>query len=213
MFDLTLKAKIEEIMAQRPRKMVRVSDVLAVIDEESGGCPFFKPTDKQYAENLAAAVQITGMAPADIKAAMLIKFGAYNGQIAKFRVEPGYFKWALNYKKVFKPQDLIILACSFGLGQKMARWLINGVNQKEWIESIRHFMGSQNIQIAYVIGDLDQLLVGAKGDRQLAFTRYNAGPRASKASGAFTTYGKPVAEKAEEFEKQLNPEKINVPIQ
>lgn len=201
--DLALKAKVEEILATRQRKHVRVSDTLACIDKESGGAPIFRGTEILFKQNLRAAEKITGLSIDQIRAAMTIQDGPYKGMISKFRCEPGYWQWAQKYSKVFKPEELLLLSCSFGLGQKMSRWLITGMPVHEYLPFIRKFMGSISLQIQYCAGDLDSLLVGTKGDRPLAFTRYNAGPSATVNNPAYKPYGLVVAEKAKKLEQDL----------
>lgn len=203
--DIALKNKVEEVLKQRPRKHVRVSDVLACVDKESGGVPIFNASDVLLKQNLIAASRITGLTEAQIRQAMTITDGPYKGMLSKFRCEPGYWKWAKQYAPTFKknPEDLILLACSFGVGQKMSRWLVTGTPVHEWVPLIRKFMGSLSLQIVYCAGDLDNLLTHANGDRPLAFTRYNAGPSATNKSPAYEAYGLKVAAKAKQFEEEL----------
>lgn len=204
--DLALKAKVEEILAQRPRKKVRVADVLACIDKESGGVPIFNAKDALLRQNILAAQRITGLTPAQIRQAMTIQDGPYKGMISKFRCEPGYWAWAQKYAKVLKPEERLLLSCSFGVGQKMSRWLITGIAVHDFLPIIRKFMGSLSLQVAYCAGDLDNLLENAKGDRPLAFTRYNAGPSATDKNPAYAAYGLNVAARAKRLEEELNKE-------
>lgn len=201
--DLALKTKVEEILGQRPRKHVRVSDTLACIDKESGGVPIFRGTEILFKQNLRAAEKITGLTTEQIRSAMIIQDGPYKGFIAKFRCEPGYWQWAQRYAKVFKPEELLLLSCSFGLGQKMSRWLLTGMPVHEYLPFIRKFMGSVSLQIVYCIGDLDSLLVQSGGNRPLAFTRYNAGPSATDKNPAYKAYGLVVDAKAKKLEQDL----------
>lgn len=202
--DIALKNKVEEVLKQRPRKQVRVADVLACIDKESGGVPVFHERDVLLKQNLIAASRITGLTEAQIRKAMTITDGPYKGMISKFRCEPGYWSWAQKYQAAIKnPEDRILLACSFGVGQKMSRWLVTGMPIHEWLPFIRKFMGSLSLQITYCAGDLDNLLAHANGDRPLAFTRYNAGPSATSKSPAYEAYGVKVAGKAKVFEEEL----------
>lgn len=203
--DIALKAKVEEILKQRQRKHVRVADVLACVDKESGGVPVFHERDVLFKQNLIAASRITGLTEAQIRQAMTITDGPYKGMVSKFRCEPGYWQWAQRYKAAIpKAEDRLLLACSFGVGQKMSRWLVTGVPIHDWIPAIRKFMGSLSLQIAYCAGDLDNLLAHANGDRPLAFTRYNAGPSATQKSPAYAAYGVKVAGKAKLFEEELS---------
>lgn len=201
--DLALKSKVEEILKSRTRKHVRVSDALAVIDKESGGALIFRGTELLYRQNLAAAERITGLTKEQILKAVTIQDGPYKGMISKFRCEPGYWAWAKRYAKALKPEEMFLLSCSFGVGQKMSRWLVTGIAVHDWIPVIRKFMGSLSLQIAYCVGDLDNLLAGANGDRPLAFTRYNAGPSATVKNPAYKPYGEHVAGKAKKFEEEL----------
>ena len=207
MIDLKLLQKIKEAVGKRNRKHVTAADVLACVSKESGGVPIFHANDKLLAANLRAAEKITGISQDQIKQTMIIQSGPYQGEIAKFRAEPGYWKWAQNYKSAFKNTDLLLLSCSFGLGQKMTRWYVAGVPVGEWIPNIKGFMGNVPLQLLYCAGDLDALMVQTKGDKALAFTRYNAGPSANKNWPAYKAYGLPVFEKSLVLAKEI--EKIS----
>ena len=203
MIDLKLLQKIKEAIGKRNRKYVTAADVLACVSKESGGVPIFHANDKLLAANLRAAEKITGISQDQIKQTMIIQSGPYQGEIAKFRAEPGYWKWAQNYKSAFKNTDLLLLSCSFGLGQKMTRWYVAGVPVGEWIPNIKGFMGNVPLQLLYCAGDLDALMVQSKGDKALAFTRYNAGPAANKNYPAYKAYGLPVYEKSLLLQKEI----------
>jgi len=201
--DLALTALVEEVHKQRPRKYVSVADVLACIEHESHGVSTFNSHDQQFRDNLAAARKITGLSDAQIVAAVTINQGPLIGKLSKFRCEPGYYTWAKGFGAKFTPEEKLLLSCSFGLGQKMARWLLTGLQQKEYMPTIRQFMSSQKTQIMYCIGDLDQLMVGTKGDKTLAFARYNAGPGAQVGGATYKGYGTQVAAGAKKFEELL----------
>lgn len=203
--DAALQAKAQEMWLKMPRKHVRVSDILAVIERESHGAPIFHTEDKLYHANVKAASQITGLSRAEIVRAATIEHGALKGMVAKFRCEPGYWKWS-NTLQALSPGERFLLACSFGLGQKMARWLVVKTPKPEWISFVKNFMGSISLQVLYVAGDLDALLAGTNGDRALAFARYNGGPAMTKQSRPYREYGIPVAERAAQIEKELKGE-------
>lgn len=204
--EAALVSKVSEVLAARPRKHVKLSDVLAVIDKESHGALTFRQTDKQFADNLRAASKITGLSPEAIVKACTIPSGPYKGHVAKFRCEPGYWAWAKALKnRQWTNEERFLLSCSFGLGQKMTRWLVTGVAPGDWISLIRQFMGSANLQISYCAGDLEQLLARYKDDRVTAFTCYNAGHALDKDywKVARDKYGEPVTERAAQIEKEL----------
>lgn len=192
-----IKEQIEEAIAKRKRAYVTAADVAAVVCKESHAVPYFSTTDPLYKANLRAASAITGLTQVALKSALIIASGPYKGKIAKFRCEPGYWSWAKKQK--FTPIDQFLLSCSFGVGQKMTRYYVYGTPQSKWISSIRKLMAQVELQLLYVAGDLDKLLVGTKGNRALAFTRYNAGPSATAKSPAYKAYGLPVAAMAKQF--------------
>lgn len=202
--DAELILKVKNALADGRRKFVSVADVLAVIDRESEGVPIFRKTDHLFQDNLAAAAKITGVPAAKLANAAIIQGGPYKGSIAKFRCEPGYWDWAKSLtNRDWLPEERFILSCSFGLGQKMARWLLTGVAPGDWMSIIRQFMGSDRLQIMYVAGDLERLLADSHGDKALAFTRYNAGSKANQSWKAYQDYGLVVAKRAEEIDQQL----------
>lgn len=75
----------------------------------------------------------------------------------------------------------------------MMRWLIDGIPEDNWFSIIDDFIGDVPLQLLYVAGDIDEMLIGTEGDRALAFTRYNAGPSAIDTNPAYKAYGIPVA--------------------
>lgn len=209
--DAALISKVKEVLAARPRKHVRLSDVLAVIEHESHGSAIFRTTDLQYQQNLNAAAKITGMSSDAIRKAAVIQSGPFKGCIAKFRCEPGYYAWAKTLKnRPWTAEEKFLLSCSFGLGQKMMRWLVSGTAPGDWMSIIRQFMGSVNLQIAYCAGDLEQL-IARYGDREVAFTCYNAGHDRDEDYwiAARKNYGKPVAARAAELEQKFKGETTN----
>ena len=195
MIDDAFSALTKQVVNSKPRRLVTLADVLAVAERESEGVPIFQPTDLLYHANLQAAQRLTGLSSKDLITAATIPSGKYQGQISKFRCEPGYWVWASKLKGRFTPAQKFLLASSIGVGQKMARWLVTGTTPDEWITIIHQFMGSVPTQVLYIAGDIDNLLTGAGGDRKLAYTRYNAGPNTKHV----TEYGLDVFARYERF--------------
>lgn len=206
--DPVLINRVHSIMATKSRKHVTSADVLAVIQKESGGVPYFTGAEPLFKANLAAAERITGMSQVSIlQAVTYLQAGPLQGKFYKFRCEPGYYDWAKSLRGSWTPQDRFLLSCSFGLGQKMARWLVGqGIEPLKWIEFIHKFAFDQNLQVQYVCGDLDGLLIQSGGDRLLAFTRYNQGTRDRNKDGKpdpiISDYGRVVDGYRKEFSRR-----------
>ena len=176
--DPVLINRVHRMIASKPRKHVTSADVLAVIQKESGGVNHFIGTERLCLDNLRAAERITGLTELQLMQHLIFVDGPLAGKLYKFRCEPGYWDWASKLKGSWTAQERFLLSCSFGLGQKMARWLVSaGLEGAQWIPFIHKFNRDQNLQIQYVCGDLDALLTQAGGNRLLAFTRYNQGTR------------------------------------
>ena len=192
--DQLLIAKVHRIVSSRKRRHVTSADVLAVMQKESSGVPIFKPEDALFKANLKAAMDITGCTKEEILKIMTIEYGPLQGQIAKFRCEPGYWQWAERLKGSWSKTERMLLACSLGVGQKMVRWLTSGVAGAEWIKFSRQFAGNIDLQIQYCAGDLDSLLSGCQGNRAVAYTLYNEGtridPKTKEPLIRVTDYGK-----------------------
>lgn len=204
--NTALVERVRAVLEGNPRKHVLLSDIVAVIEKESSGVAVFNKTDDLFRDNLRAAIRITGLPEELILKAVTIQSGPLKGSIAKFRCEPGYWRWANGLtNRPWTKEERFLLSCSFGLGQKMARWLVTGVAPGDWMSIIRQFMGSEKLQINYCAGDLEQLLNRYGGDRPIAFTCYNAGHDRAKEywKAAMLKYGKPVADKAAQLEKEL----------
>lgn len=192
-------------LAAKPRRHVKIEDVLAVIKKESGFSPIFNPNDLLYKQNLRAAQRITGLPATEIIAAVRIPSGEFKGELAKFRCEPGYWEWA---KKFTRPaRDEFLLSCSFGLGQKMARWLVANTPEATWMQTVVKFMGDVPTQLLYICGDLDALMIAAGGNKPVAFTRYNEGTRfdpvTKKPVPRITEYGRVTDKYRTEIAKAL----------
>lgn len=192
--DEKLIKRVEKIVHSKTRYHVTVADVLAVIQKESSGVPIFNPNhlpmeDKEnllFRQNLAEASRLSGVSKPEILKINTILTGEYKGEIAKFRCEPGYMRWAKNLKGTFTPVERMLLACSLGAGQKMVRWLVDGSTKPrtEWLQFALKFAGDLDLQLQYCAGDLESLL-SVSHSRELAYTRYNAGGSAK----AVTPYG------------------------
>ena len=205
--DPVLINRVHTVIATKPRKQVTSADVLAVIQKESGGVAHFLGNEPLFRQNLRAAQTITGLDQTSILQSVMITQGLLAGKHYKFRCEPGYWEWAKKLKGSWTQQDRFLLSCSFGLGQKMARWLVSsGVPGADWINFIQKFAFDQNLQVQYICGDLDALLVQARGQRQVAFTRYNQGTRDRNKDGKpdeiISDYGKTVNAYRLEYEKK-----------
>jgi hypothetical protein len=195
--DDALKEIIRTELAKKKRQYAQLPDVAAILCQESHGVPYFAGTEPLYRANLNAASKITGLTAEQINQTIAIPSGEYKGHLSKFRCEPDYWNWAKELD--FEPPNQFLLSCSIGVGQKMTRYYVSAFPQNEWIPMIQEFMGDVPQQVLCVCNDIDQLLIGTKGDRPLSFTRYNAGPSATKTNPRYTSYGLPVAHMAKQF--------------
>ena len=150
----------------------------AVTLEETSGVPIFQPTDSLYHANLVSGMRTTTLPAALIRDAMLIKGGPYEGQIAKFRLEPAYWSWTAKLR-LASVTERILCSCSFGVGQKMMRWMLP-TNRDRWLIVIEDFKGNVDQQIRQLAVDLEILLQITHGDLQGAYKGYNSGNTASQ---------------------------------
>ncbi|MBY0548735.1 MAG: hypothetical protein K2W95_15805 [Candidatus Obscuribacterales bacterium] len=199
----------QHVHAAKSRRFVTVADILGCVQKESGFCSYFNESDKLFKDNKAAAARIAKIEPAKIVEYCVIPNGPLEDKIGKFRCEPGYWTWSSNLKPAgrFGEQERFLLSCSFGLGQKMMRWLVANTPTLTWFSLIQKFMGDEEMQLLYCAGDLDSLMVGAGGNKPVAFTRYNEGFVLDKVTRKplprVTAYGKTVSSYAAAIEKQF----------
>lgn len=187
----------QHVHAAKPRRFVTVPDILATVQKESGFCSYFNESDQLFKDNRAAAARIAKIEPAKIVQHCIIPEGQLKGKIGKFRCEPGYWTWSSSLKPLpATEQERFLLSCSFGLGQKMMRWLVGNTPREKWFDLIQDFMGDEEQQLLYCAGDLEQLMAGVKGNKEVAFTRYNEGfvldKQTRKPLPRVTAYGRTV---------------------
>jgi hypothetical protein len=181
----------EGCIQQRNLKLVTVDDVLSVVTLETHGQEWFNPNcncDALYKANMQALRNGTGITEQQWLEAIRVKSGPNKGLVPKFRWEAGYMEWARQAAPRAKlyGASAAILACSFGLGQKMARWLLSNHPPEKWAQIISEFNADPRLQVDTCAKDLEYLLHLSEGYRPIAYTRYNAGPTAKTVS----QYGK-----------------------
>lgn len=152
---------------------VIAADIIAVCMNESHGQPTFSSYDPLYRINLNDAVHVTKLPVGMLKDALSIKGGPWHGKAAKFRLEPGYWEWALQ-QQLDTPSEKFLCACSIGIAQQMMRWILPA-GEGNWSSFINDFMGSLSLQMAYLAGNLEKLLIEANGDLLKAYKAYNSG--------------------------------------
>jgi hypothetical protein len=217
MIDRTLYARIKLIMDIKQPKGVSVADVLAIIEQESNGVPIFRGTEPLFHANVHAATIWTetigkppvtarmksGATEQEIKDIITIRNGPLKGMYSKFRFEYGYwntFAKPLLLRFPFSAAELVLLSSSVGIGQQMLRFVVEKKAPVEMLADAYQFMGDINRQIEWVIGNLQAM---RHTDKQLMYTRYNAGPGAKYRGATYNGYGKAVANRVVRIEREL----------
>ena len=164
-------------MAHARLEFTTLSDVVAVIFKESMGVPWFCKCNLLYRDNTAALVHGADITEEQWLKVITVPDGASKGKIPKFRYEPGYHQAAVSALGKLKCSypEALIFACSFGLGQKMMRYLVAGKPETEWLTLARKFMQDPLWQAEQAVSDLEYVLKASHGNRPLAYSRYNAG--------------------------------------
>lgn len=155
-------------------KCVTIADALAVCQQESDCIPVFKVDDPLFAVNLGTAVKTTGLPKTMIGEAITIRKGPYVGQMAKFRLEPSYWDWAQK-QRLNSLQMMLMMSCSFGVGQQMMRWAVPAGQVETWTAFVENFKADTGLQLQYLLGNLKKLLDEAEGDLDRAYRGYNSG--------------------------------------
>lgn len=180
-------------------KWVLPADVLAVVKKETTGVTWYCQCNAIDRANLAAAAKITGFSGAVILQSMTIPDGPNKGRIARFRMEPQYWSWAVSkiVATGVMPEAAVILGCSVGLAQQMVRWMVYNRPVSDMVPHALAFAGDEYAQILQCAGSLNQLMERSQGNRRLAYTRYNAGPNINHVSA----YGESVYNLFEQVRK------------
>ena len=152
--------------------------VMAVCLQESEGDPTFSLLEKQCEDNLAVAAKATTFDMSLLIGALKIQSGTYQGKLAKFRFEPGYWHWAAG-QTTNSTSLRFLISCSLGVGQQMMRWVLP-TDELEWGRFIERFKSDVGLQLTYVVGSLDKLLGETEGDLFRAYKGYNSGNINSK---------------------------------
>jgi hypothetical protein len=225
--DRGLVARARALYNARAPKGVAFSDVLAVIDKESAGIPYFLGNEPLFRMNLNMALSWveprphptiphktimvrfkSGATEKEIRDVITIPAGALQGKWSKFRFEYGYWhEFAKPLLKVheFTPAQLVLLSSSVGLGQQMLRFVVQKLHPELMLEAAYQFMGDLDAQISWVMGNLEH---DAHQDKQLMFARYNAGPGARLHGKTYNTYGADVLTRSHKIELWLKEQKL-----
>lgn len=195
MIDLGLIALARKAVASKPRDYITPSILLAVVMQESGGCPYFIDTKpgSLYHLNVGAACKyfkkrrkpdgswetlgpfFTGFKPNDIRQMITVPDEidgwrvpqAMRGHLAKFRFEYGYWERFNNLGKT----DRFYMSCSWGLVQFMGP----NISKQGDIGFIKRFAADVPLQLLYGAGMVDDLLTNNHGDLVKAYKAYNSG--------------------------------------
>jgi len=167
--------------------------MLAVIKKESSYSPVFLEGERQFRENLATAVNATGLRETEVRALITIpaRIGFWKvsrelaGRLAKWRLEPAWYVKGMQ-------EDFLhafYWGSSWGLVQFMGFNVCPNINDPGLPNKIQRFAADIPMQLLYCAGELEKLLILSNHNRPLAFTRYNAGAKAQETWDAYRNYG------------------------
>lgn len=195
-----------QLLSLKPLTPVTLADLLAVMQSETGRDGWFCAWCGPFKANLKVVTDNYKITEADWTATIRGIDGQAKGLIPKFRLEPSYMGWAKQAHDgiVFSPIQQAQLSCSWGLGQQMARWYLASYDSREWMPRLVQFRESPELQIRQLISALEVLLTHAHGNRELAYTRYNAGPN----TALISKYGMDTYEWYKRFALQLKNEGV-----
>lgn len=200
--DVGLIAAAKKAVGEKPRRHVTPAHLLAVVQQESGGVPYFIDTKPGglYAANVQMAVEYFKWRK-DTKTGQRVRVGPFRtgfnrqeihelitipgrvgdwiapkdlqGKPAKFRFEYSY--WESRKFQHLSPEDRFYMASSWGLVQFMGPNITGQATTPEAIQFIRRFTADIPMQLLYGAGMLDDLLAQAGGDLHKAYRGYNSG--------------------------------------
>lgn len=183
-------------------KTVDVADILAICWRESLCTAWFYHGERLFDVNLTMMEVVPGFSRDEFL--RLNAIASNNGKVAcsKFRFEHTWFD-EVERDEQFKSMSLaqrLTLACSWGIAQKGALYLVRYSKTEYAPQVVAEFQRSVDTQLKQLCFDLNDLMSDSAGDKQLAYTRYNSGASAKRV----TAYGKYVAANAAKFRTQLN---------
>lgn len=176
---LPLYKQCEELIKVNEYKYVTAADAVAIAHQESSGVPVFHYEDPLFVANMGAAYEGSKLPKQMIWEAVLIKKGPFSGQISKFRFEPAYWEWS-GTQRCNSLQLRLQMSCSFGLGQQMMRWIVPKGKPEDWTNFIENFKADTEMQLKYLLSNINKLLENNGNDLALAYAAYNSGNAHSK---------------------------------
>lgn len=175
---------LEELERQKRTFDLPIELIAAVAVKESHANMWFCKCDMQYKENMRTAVQLNAKSEANILRLITVTEGPYANHIPKFRYELSWREDALRLSRRMKDrQDWAFrMACSYGMCQK-SMWIhLSAKPIEQWESAYWQFLTDPFEQLHVCASDLHYLLKAARGNLDLALTRYNAGPGANHIS-------------------------------
>lgn len=190
MIDRGLVARVKKVYEASAHTGVDLAEVLAVIQKESAGVPYFYGSEVIFRPNIKMIRDKHPLTEHQIQQLILIPSGELKGKWSKFRYEHHYLPWAKAYAPQLTPAEQALLSCSVGLGQQMLRFVVQKHPPAEAMTRAYKFMGDIDEQIRWVIGNLRD---NWSKDRQLVYARYNGGPGVKIGGATYHSYGRDVA--------------------
>ena len=165
-------------------KAVSKYDVAAVAIQESMGVAFFCTCDSLYKQNLLALSVGSGCDQRRFINYITVQNGASKGEIPKFRFEASWFRLVNHDDKTkdFPLEKRALYSCSIGIGQQSLYYLMKAHQHDDFETFLDNFISSEGMQLRQLLYVLQGEVSGAKGDKALAFTRYNQGHSARHVS-------------------------------
>lgn len=154
--------RVQIALLSRKFQFLKAEFLNSVLIQESGKSAFFHPWEEQFEVNLASAARITGKSREEILKLVTLT----DGRILKFRLEPSYYNNP-KYSKCPYPARFYI-SSSWGLGQKIGLFLIQGVPPSSYISTILAFAQDQQAQVNTCAKDLENLLLKASKEPKIA---------------------------------------------
>lgn len=187
---LNVNALIHEAVHFKPRRFLTESQLWSVVEQESGGVPYFNGDEHLCLSNVQTAAELLKVTTTQIidwarlpKTIGLWKVPSYlGGAIGKFRTESTYTRHFIDPKSNHSSYDkelVFRISSSWGLTQVMGRNLVTLGKTEQWqkktITDLVHFASNPVWQLHWAADYLDRFLVSAKGNLLLAYIGYNAG--------------------------------------
>jgi hypothetical protein len=184
-----LHDEVERTLALIPDFKGDLYIMMAVCVKESMGVPWFCRCDSLFNRNFREVREAFGIRTAnDFLREITVRGGLNAGKIPKFKFEEGWYDWNLQDQNVRNMPllEVITMSCSYGLAQKPAIDLHDGLPMSERRLMLRQLLRDPMFQLMQLASDLNEVgaFTGQETASKVAIWKSRQDSRTPKEYGA-----------------------------